>query len=124
MKNYVYFTDEEVKGLDKEFVALLDQARHKASIPFLITDSLRTAQTNTDPNSVKDSSHLTGHAVDLSCHSYRELFLIIKGLAYVGLDRIGIYFNIDDMGKVLPTHIHVDNDKTKPPQVLWLTREK
>lgn len=118
-----YFKDSEVVGLDNELVAMLDKARHKAGTPFTITDGLRTPATNTDPNAVQDSAHLTGHAVDLRCEGSRYLWKMLDGLFSAGFKRIGIYFQIVE-GRVRTTHVHVDNDLTKDPEVVWLTVEK
>jgi len=118
-----YFTDEEVKGLDIELLAMLDKARHRAGTEFIITDGLRTTATNTDPNAVPDSAHLTGHAVDLRCLGSRYLWKMLDGLFAAGFKRIGIYLDITD-GKAHPTHIHVDNDLTKDQEVVWLTVEQ
>ncbi len=118
-----YFSDEEIKGLDTELVAMLDVARHKAGIPFVITDGLRTPATNTDPNAVKDSAHLKGLAVDLRCRDYQSLWKILDGLFSSGFKRMGIYFRKVE-GKTVPTHIHCDIAKDgKPQEVLWITGE-
>lgn len=120
MATWNYFTDEESKGLDNELMARLDQARHIAGIGFIITDGLRTPATNTDPNSVQNSAHLTGHAVDIRCVDSHTLWKMLHALLEVGFKRIGIYFNSD----AHPTHLHVDNDLTKPQEVVFLTLEK
>lgn len=118
-----YFKDAEVAGLDNELVAMLDKARHRSGIPYVITDGLRTPAANTDPNAVQDSAHLTGHAVDLDCNDSRALWKMLDGLLFAGFKRIGVYFTAAG-GKGTPTHIHVDNDTTKDQEVLWLTVEK
>jgi len=115
MSQYVYFTDEEVAGLDKELCAMLDMARGKAKIPFVITSGLRTAEQNaTLPNAVCDSAHLTGHAVDLRCEDDMERYAMVNALLSCGFNRMGIYFS--------DGHLHVDNDTTKPAGVIWLVK--
>lgn len=110
MGNWRYFKDSEVLGLDTELVAMLDRARAIAGVPFIITSGLRTESHNELlPESVKDSSHLTGNAVDLSCPDSLNRFAILKGLITSGFTRIGIY----------SSHIHADNSKTLPPDVCW-----
>jgi uncharacterized protein YcbK (DUF882 family) len=107
-----YFQDSEVAGLDVELVAMLDRARGIAGIPFLITCGLRTqAQNDALPQSVKDSAHLTGHAVDISCTESNQRFKITSAFISAGFKRIGIYAD---------GHIHVDNDTSKPQGVMWL----
>ena len=107
---WIYFTDEEVVGLDPEFVAMLDRARGLARTPFVITSGLRTPlQNESTPNAVSDSAHLSGLAVDLACSGSQERYQIIKALLAVGLCRLGIY----------EKHIHTDADTTKPQNVIW-----
>lgn len=110
MAQLTYFTDEEVKGLDQELCAMLDWARGKAGVPFVITCGLRTPEQNASlPESVSDSAHLTGHAVDLACNDSPTRYAILSGLLAAGFHRIGIY----------SAHIHADNSPTLPPNVIW-----
>ena len=107
---WVYFTPEEVKGLDQELCAMLDRSRGIAATPFTITSGLRTPEQNEQtPNAVYDSAHLSGHAVDLAVEGSTERFQIVKALLAVGFTRIGIY----------AAHIHCDNSAVLPPNVLW-----
>lgn len=123
--SWIYFKKEEVEGLDNELVAKLDQARHLAKIPFIITDGLRTLSTNNDPNSVQDSAHLKGLAVDLRCQNSGDLFLMQRALYSAGFTRVGIYYRIDEITKtkLIPTHLHVDIDPDKPQDKTWSTLE-
>lgn len=115
MSKWHYFEEVEVVGLNPEFIALLDRARHIAMTPFVITSGRRSTEENEKlPNAKQDSSHLTGNAVDLRCENSIDRYKILKGLFAVGFCRIGIY--VDD------GHIHVDNDMTKPQGVVWLTK--
>src|SRR4029077_4543403 len=68
MNTYIHFTDSELKGLDPALCQMLDDARSLSGVPFTITCGLRTPEQNAAlPESVSDSAHLTGHAVDLAC---------------------------------------------------------
>lgn len=110
---YTYFSDEEVKGLDRELCAMLDRARSIAGVAFLITNGFRTPDQNAALlESVKDSAHLTGNAVDLSCNDSQIRFKMLTGLIHAGFARIGIY----------EEHIHVDNSPSLPPNVCWYVR--
>lgn len=110
MNNYRYFKDDELKGLDLELCAMLDRARGLAGIPFIITCGLRTQEQNDSlPESVKDSAHLTGNAVDLACAESTIRFAMLRGLILAGFTRIGIY----------SAHIHADNSPKLPPNVCW-----
>lgn len=107
---WTYFKDDEVVGLDQELVAMLDRARSLAGVPFTITCGLRTADQNAAlAESVKDSAHLTGNAVDLACSDSESRFKMIQALFLVGFRRIGIY----------SAHVHVDNSSTLPQGVFW-----
>lgn len=110
MGRYKFFTDQEVQGLDDGLCQMLSLARGKANVPFVITCGLRNAQENASlANSVSDSAHLTGHAVDLACSDSATRFAMVSGILAAGFKRIGIY----------SAHLHVDNDATKPPNVFW-----
>lgn len=110
LTRYKYFTDEEAKGLDTGLMVMLDQARGIAGVPFVITSGLRTVEENDAlAESVKDSAHITGNAVDLECEDSMARFAMLKALFSVGFTRIGIY----------KQHLHVDNSQTLPQQVCW-----
>jgi zinc D-Ala-D-Ala carboxypeptidase len=113
MSRWTFFTEEEVKGLNIEFVDLLDRARRISGVPYLITSGKRTVEDNEQVGGAKESSHLLGVAVDLRCHDSVTRFKILKGLVAVGFCRIGIYQN----------HIHVDNALSFPQGVVWLSNE-
>lgn len=125
MSTWHYFKDSEVMGLDRELVSMLDLARDKAGVPFLITSGLRTPERNSMlTGAVSDSAHLKGLAVDLALSgSDHILNRILYGLYIAGFDRIGQYFSVE--GKTLiPHHLHVDIDKTKPSQVTFSLLEQ
>lgn len=95
-----HFKPEEVVGLDAELVQMLDWAREKAGIAFVITSGLRDG----DPR-----AHGRGHAVDLRCRRSRARLKIVQALLDVGFRRIGIY----------DKHVHADNDPSLPQSVMW-----
>jgi zinc D-Ala-D-Ala carboxypeptidase len=106
-----YFAPDEVQGLDTELCAMLDRARGLAGIPFIITSGLRTvAENEALSESVKDSAHLSGHAVDLACADSVLRYAMLRGLLLAGFHRIGIY----------SAHVHADNDLSLPPNVIWV----
>lgn len=106
----VYFKPWEVEGLDQELCSMLDHARALAGIPFIITSGLRTIEANSEiPGSVRDSSHITGNAVDLGCAFSSDRIRMVRALLQVGFVRIGIYRG----------HLHVDNSLTLPQNVMW-----
>lgn len=120
---WTYFKDSEVVGLDTELVAMLDRARHRSGVAYIITDGLRSGTGIQDRNAVNNSAHLAGRAVDLRCRDSRSLWKMLDGLLFAGFKRIGVYFIVAG-GKATPTHVHVDNDLSKDQEVVWLTVEK
>lgn len=127
---YKYFseaTDPLIKGLSNSLMQKLDVARGKAGIPFVITSGLRTPENNRALcGAVQDSSHLTGDAVDLYVTDDHALFCTLFGLIMAGFNRIGIYYTIcqSDKNRLVPRHIHVDDDTTKPLEVIWTQMEQ
>lgn len=96
--------------MDADFLKKLNLARHKAAIPFNINSGYRTKAHNKKVGGKRNSSHLIGLAVDISCKDSRSRSIILKSLLAVGFTRIGI-------GK---TFIHVDDDVYKDQNVTWL----
>lgn len=120
LNKWNYFSESEVQGLRDEFVAQLDQARHNAGIPFVITSGLRTPEKNQSIiGAVANSAHLQGLAVDLRVSTNHDVFKIVQGAIAAGIRRIGIYVDKD----FNPIHLHLDADLTKPPECIWLKQE-
>jgi uncharacterized protein YcbK (DUF882 family) len=110
MGRFQFFTDQELQGLDDGLCQMLSIARGKANCPFNITCGLRTqSQNDALPESVKDSAHLTGNAVDLACADSSIRFQMLFGIFAAGFKRVGIY----------SAHIHVDNSPNLPSNVCW-----
>jgi|SRR5882724_954784 len=127
-QRWTYFTDDEVRGLNEEYVAKLDMARAKTiqldpdgkGAALIITSGLRTPEKNQSViGAVSDSAHLKGLATDLLVSNSHEVWLIIAALISVGITRIGIYVNANNE----PTHVHNDVDPDKVPEVIWVKRE-
>jgi hypothetical protein len=110
MGKYQFFSDEEVSGLQDSTCQKLSIARGMAQVPFVITCGLRTVAENAAlPESVPDSSHLTGNGVDLACSDSQTRYAMIKGLLGAGFNRIGVY----------SAHLHADDSPTLSPNVVW-----
>ena len=116
MNPWRYFSESEVRGLETEFIAKLEKARHEAGIPFIITSGKRTAEANSTAGGVQDSAHLQGRAVDLRSTSSSSHFKIVKGAILAGIRRIGVYRGSDGS----PTHIHLDQSTELPQDVMWM----
>ena len=106
-----YFKElSDLDKMDKEFLLKLDRARDLAGIPFKINSAYRTPEHNAKIGGKPNSSHLKGLAVDISVTNSRQRFIILKALLDTGFNRIGI----------AKSFIHVDDDKSKDSQVVWL----
>lgn len=108
--------NHETQGIDlmdEDFLEMLDDARHKAGVAFVINSGLRCDAHNRASGGVKTSSHLKGLAVDIACTDNRTRGYIIGGLYDAGFNRIGIH----------PQFIHVDDDPSKDADVVWLYKE-
>lgn len=116
--NYIHFEIFEFDSPDKKgsgslmnehFLGMLDDARGIASVPFIITSGYRTPEHNKAVGGVENSSHMKGYAADISVMSGSQRWAIIDALIKVGFNRIGVGSNF----------IHVDNDPSKPENVMW-----
>ena len=105
-----YFKEIDCGNMNQEFLLKLDRAREVAQIPFKINSAYRTPEHNAKIGGKPNSSHLKGLAVDISATDSRQRFTILKALIDTGFNRIG----------VAKTFIHVDDDKSKSPEVVWL----
>ena len=102
--------DMGFKDMDERLIQRLDIARQIAKTPFTINSAVRCLSHNAAVGGIANSAHLTGNAVDIRCKDPHKRYLIIDALMRSGFKRIGIY----------DTFIHVDNDDSKPVQVVWL----
>lgn len=109
MTYWRYFSKAEVEGLHPALVARLDEARRRAGVPFVLTSTVRTPE-EAEALGLESSSHVTGWGVDIRAKSSHARFRIIQSLLSVGFTRVGIY----------NSHVHVDADPTKPPEVAWV----
>lgn len=111
-KKYKYFSEAEVKRwqLEPELWTLLDKMRGECGFPFNINSGKRSkAENDSLKDSVSDSAHLTGLAVDIAVRSSYERFKMVQVALANGVNRIGI-------GE---TFVHLDIDKSKVGNVMW-----
>lgn len=117
---YRYFEEHEfhctcnrvhqAQSVDPRLIWMLDLARDRAGLPFVITSGYRCVEHNTEVGGVKDSAHLKGLAADIFVGNSRARYIMLKSLLPIGFSRIGIGRNF----------IHVDIDDTKQIGVMWL----
>ena len=105
-----YFKEIDDGNMDQEFLLKIDRAREVAQIPFVINSAWRSVEKNKEVGGKSNSSHLKGLAVDISVTNSRQRFIGLKALIQAGFNRIG----------VAKTFIHVDDDKDKDPEVVWV----
>lgn len=103
--------DEPGSGdqMQEDFLKLLDKARKKAGIPFMITSGYRTAHHNEKVGGKLNSAHPRGWAADIKADNSRNRMKIMKACLDVGFVRVGFMRNA----------IHVDCDPDLPQDVLW-----
>ncbi|MEM3771988.1 MAG: D-Ala-D-Ala carboxypeptidase family metallohydrolase [Candidatus Micrarchaeia archaeon] len=110
---YKYFTPEEfakcipaccIEDLEPLLLEILNEAREKAGIPFVIRSAYRSVEYERSKGRTGYSSHCNGLAVDIKCNDSIDRLKIVRALLDTGFTRIGIYENF----------IHVDIDDTKP----------
>ena len=99
-----YFTTKEFDSPDevgsgekmsKEFLAILDEARERAGVPFKITSGYRTQAYHNDLTkrgykTSPTSAHLLGLAADISTPTSTIRFQVIQALLEMKITRIGI----------------------------------
>jgi zinc D-Ala-D-Ala carboxypeptidase len=116
-QTYKYFKPDEfakcipscrIDDLHHQLLKMLDEAREKAFVPFIVNSAYRTREYEISKGRTGLSSHCKGLAVDIKCNDSIDRFLMIKALIDTGFRRIGIY----------ETFIHVDIDDTKP-NCIW-----
>lgn len=89
--------------MQPEFLALLDECRHRANIAFKITSSYRDPEHNRRVGGAPNSMHLQGRAVDIACNNPAARWIIIKAAIELGLS-VGI----------MEQALHLDNRDSKP----------
>ncbi|MCG6552265.1 MAG: D-Ala-D-Ala carboxypeptidase family metallohydrolase [Candidatus Magnetominusculus sp. LBB02] len=113
-----YFRAEEftcrcgcgLNNISAALVARLDKIRETADIALKITSGSRCKAHNAAVGGKADSAHLDGLAADIAIANSNERFLIAKAAIANGIKRLGV-------GTAL---IHLDIDKIKPQEALWL----
>jgi len=88
----------------------LELARKYSNVPYVINSSIRCEDYNAKIGGAQTSAHKIGWAFDLEARTSARRARILFGLVKAGFHRIGIY----------KTFIHVDDDPSKPPMVVWL----
>ena len=132
-----YFTDKELQcpcckitNMDSRFLEKINRARHISQVPYVVNSACRCKKHNKKVGGSLTSSHLFGNvnrlkvktqAMDIKITDSNQLYKIQYGLHDAGFERFFVYCRIDFDGDgstiIVPKHIHVDNDPTKPPRI-------
>lgn len=95
--------------MNEEFIEKLEFARLLSDVPYKLSSAFRCERHNHDIGGVEDSAHTKGHGADIRADTPRMRYKVLYGLIKAGFNRIGIY----------DTFIHVDDDPSKPAEVVW-----
>ena len=87
----------------------LEEVRTLYGKPLHITSGLRCTEYNKQVGGKPDSAHLKGLAADILCTTSRERGQLLR-IVLIHFNRIGIARNF----------IHVDMDREKPQDVVWV----
>ena len=97
-------------GMNLEFVHKIDKLREAVKMPLTILSGIRTQEHNAKVGGVDSSAHTIGHAADVQVLSASARYVILEAALRFGFRRIGIGNGF----------LHLDDDITKPQDVLWL----
>lgn len=110
-----YFKEKEfackccgVSKIDPDFLAMLNEARERAGVPFVITSGYRCPKHDAEVGG--KGNHDMGKASDVKCDNSTNRFKMIGAFIEAGFTRIGI----------AKTFIHVDTCEDKPQMVCWM----
>lgn len=95
--------------MDSAFMLMLNEARDIAGFPWTLMSAYRCWAHNTAVGSTSNN-HPNGRAVDVRCINSHTRYEIISAALSVGFTRIGVH----------KTFIHLDNNNTQAPEVIWL----
>lgn len=93
------------ENMNSDFLLKLDMLRDLCGFPFRITSSFRTPEYNKRIGGSRNSMHLQGRAVDISCPDNARRALILRHALNMGL-TVGI----------MPNSVHIDD---RPKQIVF-----
>lgn len=114
-----YFKDDEFKcrcgcGMDTEpeLKSLMDLARGKAGVPFVITSGARCIAHNIAVGGKPNSAHTRGLAADIKFYDSAMAFKMLGVFFNLGVNRIGYnqkhkFFHVD-IDESLPQNVFFD----------------
>ena len=94
-------------NMERAFLDLLDQLRHKCEFPFVITSGYRSPRHSIEAAKPVPGKHAQGIAADIAVSNASQRHTLLKHALELGFTGIG----------VADTYIHVDTRGTTP--VVW-----
>lgn len=117
MKDYFHPTEFlrctppcEKSDMHPETLCKLNNARHLAGIPFVLTSAYRSPAHDKSKGRSGTGAHTLGRAGDIAYTTMHELFLIIDAALKAGFTRIGI----------AKSFVHLDDSPNHVQGVIWL----
>lgn len=98
-----------LQDMNQRTMNKLDRARELAGIPFVLNSAYRSPEWERAHGRSGTGAHPHRCGVDIRCNTSANRMKIVQACLQVGFRRIGI-------GK---TYVHVDDDPTKPQNVMW-----
>jgi len=96
-------------SISDDLIHALDRLEREVGFDLTFNSGYRCPKCNTRVGGVRNSAHLRGLAVDISCSFSILRFNLLKAALDLGFRRIGI-------GKTI---IHLDVDVSLPQDVIW-----
>ena len=98
------------KKMDKQFMAMIRDARSMVVTPFIITSGYRCPSYNKSVGGKTNSAHLKGKACDIAVKNDEDRIVMVQALLDAGFERLGI-------GK---DFIHADSSTDLPWPRMWV----
>lgn len=98
-------TDDPYLYYSPELLAKLDDMRHRAGIPIILSSGYRCVSYNRKVGGVPGSSHTKGLAMDICCSDSEHRYIYLRAALAAGFTRIGI------SGQFM--HLDIDPDKVQ-----------
>lgn len=102
-------TDDPYLYYSPELLARLDDMRHRAGVPIILSSGYRCISYNRNVGGVPGSSHTKGLAMDILCSDSEHCYIYLRAALAAGFTRIGI-------GKGF---MHLDIDPDKVQNRIW-----
>ncbi len=98
------------EAISQELIKKIQEIEEATGVDYIFTSGYRCVMCNTAAKGSKNSAHLRGLAVDISCNYSRSRWELITKASLLGIRRIGI----------AKTFVHLDIDISLPQDVMWL----